>query len=66
MAIATVAVSISISIISLRPALGWSQYTTPIENLYMIGASQSPGSGVNAFRAICLREIGRVGLKNAD
>jgi phytoene dehydrogenase-like protein len=30
-----------------RPALGWSKYQTPVENLYMIGASQWPGSGVN-------------------
>jgi phytoene dehydrogenase-like protein len=30
-----------------RPALGWSRYRTPVENLYMIGASQWPGSGVN-------------------
>lgn len=29
------------------PALGWSRYRTPIKNLYMIGASQWPGSGVN-------------------
>ena len=30
-----------------RPAFGWSRYNTPIENLYMIGASQWPGSGIN-------------------
>jgi phytoene dehydrogenase-like protein len=30
-----------------RPALGWSKYRTPVESLYMIGASQWPGSGVN-------------------
>jgi phytoene dehydrogenase-like protein len=30
-----------------RPALGWSRYNTPVSNLYMIGASQWPGSGVN-------------------
>jgi phytoene dehydrogenase-like protein len=32
-----------------RPALGWSRYSTPIENLYMIGASQWPGSGINGI-----------------
>ena len=31
-----------------RPLLGWSNYTTPIEGLYMIGASTWPGGGVNA------------------
>jgi phytoene dehydrogenase-like protein len=31
-----------------RPALGWTRYTTPIKQLYMIGASQWPGSGINA------------------
>jgi phytoene dehydrogenase-like protein len=30
-----------------RPAFGWTRYATPIERLYMIGASQWPGSGVN-------------------
>lgn len=30
-----------------RPILGWSRYSTPIRQLYMIGASQWPGSGVN-------------------
>ena len=31
-----------------RPLLGWSNYATPIEGLYMIGASTWPGGGVNA------------------
>ncbi len=31
-----------------RPAFGWTRYKTPIGNLFMIGASQWPGSGVNA------------------
>jgi phytoene dehydrogenase-like protein len=30
-----------------RPAFGWSRYNTPVCNLYMIGASQWPGSGIN-------------------
>lgn len=31
-----------------RPFFGWSTYRTPIERLYMIGASTWPGGGVNA------------------
>jgi len=31
-----------------RPVPGWSRYRTPIENLYMIGASTWPGGGINA------------------
>ena len=31
-----------------RPFPGWSRYTTPIRQLYMIGASTWPGGGVNA------------------
>jgi phytoene dehydrogenase-like protein len=31
-----------------RPLFGWSGYTTPLAQLYMIGASTWPGGGVNA------------------
>jgi len=31
-----------------RPFFGWSRYRTPIEQLYMVGASTWPGGGVNA------------------
>ncbi len=31
-----------------RPFFGWSRYRTPIDRLYMIGASTWPGGGVNA------------------
>ena len=31
-----------------RPFFGWSNYATPVKNLYMIGASTWPGGGVNA------------------
>jgi phytoene dehydrogenase-like protein len=31
---------------SFRPAPGWAQYRTPIENLYLCGASTHPGGGV--------------------
>lgn len=30
-----------------RPMIGWSRYETPIRQLYMIGASTWPGTGVN-------------------
>ena len=29
-----------------RPVLGWAQYATPIENLYLCGAGSHPGGGV--------------------
>jgi phytoene dehydrogenase-like protein len=31
-----------------RPFFGWSRYTTPVAQLYMIGASTWPGGGVSA------------------
>lgn len=31
-----------------RPAFGWSRYTTPIDRLYMVGASTWPGAGTGA------------------
>jgi phytoene dehydrogenase-like protein len=42
----------------MRPAPGWAQYRTPIQNLYLCGAGAHPGGGVmgapgkNAARAI--------------
>ncbi|NJN53885.1 MAG: NAD(P)/FAD-dependent oxidoreductase [Anaerolineae bacterium] len=30
----------------MRPVAGWSQYRTPIENLYLCGAGAHPGGGV--------------------
>jgi phytoene dehydrogenase-like protein len=30
----------------MRPVAGWSQYRTPIENLYLCGAGTHPGGGV--------------------
>jgi phytoene dehydrogenase-like protein len=30
----------------LRPAPGWAQYRTPLENLYMCGSATHPGGGV--------------------
>jgi len=30
-----------------RPAFGWSRYRTPIDHLYMVGASTWPGAGTN-------------------
>ncbi len=32
----------------LRPAAGWAEYRTPIENLYMCGSATHPGGGVMA------------------
>ncbi|MDF1727034.1 MAG: NAD(P)/FAD-dependent oxidoreductase [Sulfitobacter sp.] len=48
-----------------RPVPGYSDYTTPIEGLYMVGSSSHPGGGVmaapgaNAARTI-LRKAGKV------
>ncbi len=39
-----------------RPAPGWSRYTTPIERLYMIGASTWPGGGVHAASGYILAQ----------
>lgn len=39
-----------------RPAFGWTGYQTPIHQLYMIGASQWPGSGVNAASGYLLAQ----------
>ena len=30
----------------LRPVLGWSQYKTPVDKLYLCGAATHPGGGV--------------------
>jgi phytoene dehydrogenase-like protein len=30
----------------LRPAPGWAQYRTPIDNLYMCGSATHPGGGI--------------------
>jgi len=40
-----------------RPLLGWSRYATPIEKLYMIGASTWPGGGVNAGSGYILGKL---------
>lgn len=32
-----------------RPSPGWSRYATPVEDLYLVGASTWPGAGVNAL-----------------
>jgi phytoene dehydrogenase-like protein len=31
-----------------RPAFGWSRYRTPVDRLYMVGASTWPGAGTGA------------------
>jgi phytoene dehydrogenase-like protein len=43
---------------AFRPLLGWAQYRTPIEGLYLCGSGTHPGgaitgaSGANASRAV--------------
>ena len=31
---------------AMRPILGWAQYRTPIEHLYLCGAGTHPGGGI--------------------
>ncbi len=31
---------------AFRPVIGWAQYRTPIEGLYLCGAGTHPGGGV--------------------
>ena len=33
---------------TMRPILGWAQYRTPIERLYLCGAGTHPGGGITA------------------
>jgi phytoene dehydrogenase-like protein len=40
----------------LRPAAGWTRYTTPIDGLFMIGAAQWPGAGINGASGYLLAE----------
>ena len=40
-----------------RPLLGWSRYRTPIKNLYMLGSSTWPGSGIHGSSGYLLSEI---------
>jgi phytoene dehydrogenase-like protein len=39
-----------------RPIIGWSQYRTPIKNLYMTGSSTWPGSGIHGTSGYLLAE----------
>jgi phytoene dehydrogenase-like protein len=32
--------------LDFRPVVGWSQYKTPIQNLYLCGSACHPGHGV--------------------
>jgi phytoene dehydrogenase-like protein len=32
----------------LRPVTGWSQYRTPVRNLYLCGSATHPGGGIMA------------------
>jgi phytoene dehydrogenase-like protein len=41
-----------------RPVVGWSDYRTPVENLYICGSSCHPGPGVTAIPGTnCAREV---------
>ena len=45
---------------TMRPTLGWSQYRTPIDNLYLCGSGTHPGTGLNGLSGRnAAREIGR-------
>ena len=40
-----------------RPAFGWSRYRTPVERLYMVGASTWPGAGAGAGSGFMLGKM---------
>ena len=45
---------------TMRPLLNWSQYRTPIKNLYLCGSGTHPGTGLNGISgANAAREIVR-------
>ena len=43
--------------LSIRPAPGYGQYKSPVDGLYMAGASTHPGGGVTASSG---RNVARV------
>jgi len=45
---------------TFRPLIGWAQYRTPLNRLYLCGAGTHPGGGVTGLPgANAAREIGR-------
>jgi phytoene dehydrogenase-like protein len=40
-----------------RPAFGWSRYRTPVDRLYMVGASTWPGAGTGAASGFMLAKM---------
>jgi phytoene dehydrogenase-like protein len=40
-----------------RPAFGWSRYRTPVDRLYMVGASTWPGAGTGAGSGFMLGKM---------
>ncbi len=40
-----------------RPAPGWSRYKTPVQSLYLVGASTWPGAGVGAGSGFMLAKM---------
>jgi len=46
---------------TMRPILGWAQYTTPIEGLFLCGSGTHPGGGITAASGDnAAREIRRI------
>ena len=41
----------------LRPVAGWSRYRTPVDNLYLCGASTWPGAGTGAGSGFMLANM---------
>jgi phytoene dehydrogenase-like protein len=45
---------------AMRPILGWAQYRTPVEGLYLCGAGTHPGGGITGGSGQnAAREIGK-------
>jgi len=40
-----------------RPLFGWSRYKTPVERLFLVGASTWPGAGVGAGSGFMLAKM---------
>jgi phytoene dehydrogenase-like protein len=40
-----------------RPIAGWSRYSAPVQNLYMVGASTWPGAGLSAGSGFILGKM---------
>jgi phytoene dehydrogenase-like protein len=47
-----------------RPALGWSQYTTPLNGLYLASAGTHPGGGMTGLSGLLAAKAVADGLKD--